>query len=124
MPDIREDFAANELEFVQVLDRLAVPVDYIQAPQHLKCFRIQEAERGSAIAQDQAFLVVSEPPAFALIVERAQQFEAGAVVDETFAGSPRELNQAAAPIGQAFAEILRGKIIFLENAAAFNIHPA
>src|SRR5438876_666453 len=67
---------------------------------------IEEPKRGGAIAHDDRGLVVSQTPAFALVLERAQPLERAAVVDKPKVRLPGELKQLRLPERDAFAEVL------------------
>ena len=74
---------------------------------------IEEAERCGAVAEDEVFAVLGEAPAFAVVVKGAQKAESGAVVDEGDVRLPGELDEGAAPVGEAFGEVLAGDIVEL-----------
>ena len=59
-----------------------------------------------------------------VIGERAQKAEGGAVVDERDVVLPGELDEGAAPVGEAFGEVLAGHVMELQDAAGFEVFHA
>src|SRR5580658_4459270 len=81
VPDVGVDLAVDELELVELGDGDAVVADGDTA-EFVEGFGIEEAERGGAVGEDDAFAVLGEAPALAGIGEGAQQVEGRAVIDE------------------------------------------
>ena len=70
-------------------------------------WRVEEANLGGAVGEDQVFAVGGKAPAVAVVMKGAQQAEAEAVVDEGDVRLPGELDKCAAPCGEAFGKVLR-----------------
>src|ERR1700739_1521021 len=124
LPDVGVDFAVDVFQFVQILDGAAVGVDYLEAANHAKRLRIEKAERRSSVAHDELRGVVRQSPTLALVIEGALQRKAETVVDQRFVGGPRQLDQRAAPVSEAFAEIFRGQVVLLQNVSRSEIDQA
>src|SRR6202034_3341053 len=69
----------------------------------------------------EALAVVGEAPAFAVVVHCAQQAKTEAVVDEGNVRLPGELNERAAPRGEAFSKVLAGDRVGLQDAAGIEV---
>jgi len=82
---------------------------------------VEETNGGGAVREDEVFAVGGEAPALAVVVQGAQQAEAEAVVDEDEVRLPGELDEGAAPRGEAFGKILRRDGRRLQHAAGVEI---
>ena len=74
-----------------------------------------------AVGEDEVFAVGGEAPAVAVVVKGAQQAKAEAVVDEGDVRLPGELDEGAAPRGEAFGEVLLRDGRGLQHAAGREI---
>ena len=110
----------DEFEFIELGDRGSVIFDG-DAAQFAEGYGIEKAEGGRAVGEDEAFAVLGEPPAFAGVGDSAEQAKAEAVVDQRDVVLPGELHQSAAPVGEAFGEVLGGHVVELQDAAGFEV---
>src|SRR6185436_14398139 len=124
--NVRVDLAVDELQLIEIFDRL-VSVENFEAAQLRESFRIQKSQLRGAVAHDESVFVMSEAPSVTWIVENRLGFEGRNVVHhadlvsevsfdvlEEFTQVPRgripppsrrQLEQPAAPLGQAFGEV-------------------
>src|SRR5207253_10206229 len=65
-----------------------------------------------------------EAPAFAFVRKRATSLERREVVHEPDLGLPRELDERALPLGDAFAEVRRLQRLELDDLAGVDLHLA
>ena len=79
--------------------------------------RVVEAEDGGAVAGDELGGGAGDAPAFAVVVELGEGAEGGAVVDEAGVGLPGPLDEVGAEVDDAFAEVLWGDFVVLEDFA-------
>ena len=105
MPHVGVDLAVDVFELVQIGHGLPV-IAYVNVPHLAESSGVEEANLCRAVAENQVFAVGGEPPAVAVVVKRAQQAKAKAVVNEGNVGLPGELHQCAAPRGKAFGKVL------------------
>ena len=94
------------------------PVGFVQR------LGIQESQLRCAVAHDELLPVLGQRPALALIVEFTLYLEAREVVDETHVRLPGEADEAAVPIDDAFAEVLRGHVDLLHHRSGVDAHLA
>src|ERR1035438_2039944 len=80
VPDVCVDLAVDEFEFIELSHGSAVIFDH-NFPDRAEGGWIEEAQSCAAVAQDQALAVLSQSPAFAVVLKGAQKAESGAVVD-------------------------------------------
>ena len=83
----------------------------------MEVFGVAEADDGGAVVGDDVGGVVGHAPAFAGVGEGGELAEGGAVVDPADVGLPGPLVEVGAPVDDAFAEVLRGDVDVLEDAA-------
>ena len=95
MPHIGVDLAAHIFELIQVGHGGAVILDR-DAANLMKTCGVKEAQSGTAVAEDQILAIFCQAPAFAVVVEGAQQAKAEAVIDECDVRLPCELDERAA----------------------------
>ena len=104
LPYIGIYFSVNIFQFVEIQDRLATICDS-NLPYFLECRRIQQVKDRSTIAQNQVLTVMRQPPAFPWVAKGPDEPEAETIVDEANMRLPRQLNQIAAPVREAFTEV-------------------
>ena len=104
------------------LNRPARRVSNVNAPRFHERFRIEKAKISRSVAHNQPRAIVSQTPPFAFVGKRFEHREAETVVDKSLVCLPRQLNQVAAPIGEAFAKILGRQVMFLQNLPGGEIH--
>ena len=85
---------------------------------------IEKADGCAAVALDQVFAVLRQSPAFVVVIKGAQQAKAEAIVNKSNVRQPGELNQSAAPIGQAFGKVLVMERRILQHASRLKIDHA
>ena len=110
----------NEFELVEVGNRFSVFL-YDDGADLLEGLRIEEAEGCAAVREDDVRGVVGQPPAFAAVGQCAQQAKAEAVINEGDVRLPGELDEGAAPVSEAFAEVLGVEALALQRAAGFKV---
>src|SRR6185369_3623087 len=115
MPDVCVDLALHIFELIEFFHGLAM-VFHDDTSYLVKCFRIEEAEFSSAIAQDEAVGVVRQAPALPFVLNAAHLAQGGAIVDKGDLCLPCELDQGAAPVCEAFGKVLARNIDELQNA--------
>ena len=123
MPAIGVDLAFDELKLVELVDAAAM-VAHGDGASHGEGIRIHEAKGGGAVAEDEIVAVPSETPTFAVVLEFAEAVEGFAVVNESRATGPLQLEQSVIEQGKSFAEGIDRQMPQLEDAARFGIDPA
>ena len=117
-PNVREDFAFDVFEFVEIHDRLAA-ICHANGVLGLQGFGIEETDLIGAVAHDERVAIGGKAPAFAGVGEFFFLVEGLEVVNETFLVLPGEVKDFAVEDGDAFAEILVGDADFFEDFAGF-----
>src|SRR4051812_24211276 len=121
VPDVGVDPALDPFQLVDLGNRLTV-IRYGDAPGLLQSFRVQEAQIRRAITHDEPLTVLRDRPSFALVGKAPLHLQGIQIVDKPNLVLPRETDQVALPVHDAFAEILRSDIHFLDDLACFQLY--
>ena len=116
VPDVGVDDAVDVFELVELVDEGGAVVDGDAAGLG-EVGGIAEAEGGGAVAGDEFGGGAGDAPAFAVVVEGGEGAEGGAVEDEAGVGLPGPLDEVGAEVDDAFAEVLWGDFVALEDFA-------
>src|SRR5262249_46364773 len=120
LPDVREDLAANKLEFVEFVYGF-VPILYGDPANFLQSRRVPYTDLRGTVTHVNLFAVVGEAPPFTGIIETSQDAEVRLVVDETSLRNPGQFKNLAIEDRNAFAEKRHRHIEILQHLAGRKI---
>src|ERR1700719_1581045 len=116
VPNIGEDFPIDVLQLVHIHNRFASRVHFQRARQ-LKRNRVEVANLVRAVAQDQRFIIVREPPTFRVVSKFPNLPKTAKVIDKSFLREPRELVDLSMKNRQTLAKVLWREIDLLYDFA-------
>uniref|UniRef100_A0A0N4ZGU8 LigA n=1 Tax=Parastrongyloides trichosuri TaxID=131310 RepID=A0A0N4ZGU8_PARTI len=123
LPDVGPDLAVDPFQLVELAQRAAVQGDG-DTPCLGLGVEVEKAQGRRSVGQDQPRAVVGQPPAFPRIGEAGDGLQVVRTPDEADSVDPREGEDAAVLLGQAFAEILGIEFATLKHDAVLQPHAA